>query len=115
MGLLGARTVTRRRADAPTWTDGRPTASATFDTAVLASVQVLPDRDRQVLPEGVRQRRGLKLYCDPGTFRAEDQHAGTPGDVVVIDCDPYAVVHVDSAHPLIPHDRVYVVRQQEGE
>lgn len=113
MGLLGERSLTRRRYAAPTWTAGRPVAGSSSDTAFLGSVQPLRGRDRHVLPDGIRASDGRKVYCDRGTLRVDDQHTGDAADEVVIDGDVFTVVHVDSDHPLLEHDRAYLVRNQE--
>lgn len=114
MSRLGDRDLTRRRYAAPTWAAGRATPGASADTTFRGSVQPMRGRDRQVLPEGVRHLDGRKVYCDMLTLRVDDQHAGVPADEVVIDGARYTVVHVDSSHPLITHDRAFVVRVQEG-
>jgi hypothetical protein len=110
---LGDRDLVRRRYAAATWTAGRPTAGAVTETAFVGSPQPMRGADRQVLPEGVRQRESLKVYCDQGTLRTADQHAGVPADEVEIDTVRYTVVHIDSTHALIPHDRAFLVRVQE--
>jgi hypothetical protein len=115
MALLGETTLTRRRTAAPTWTDGRAVAGATADTSFQGSVQPLGGQDRQVLPEGLRQRDGRKVYCARGTLRTDDQHAGVPADQVLISGTAFTVVHVDADHPLLEHDRAYLVRGQEAE
>jgi hypothetical protein len=55
------------------------------------------------------------VYCARGTLRVEDQHAGTAGDEVLIDGVTFTVVHVDADHPLLEHDRAFVVRPPEAE
>jgi len=115
MAFLGETTLTRRRFAAPSYVAGRPVPGAATDTTFVGSVQPLNGRDRQVLPEGLRQRRGYKVYCPRTTLRTDDQHAGTSADHVIRSGDTYTVVHVDGAHPLIEHDRAYIVRVQEAE
>lgn len=115
MGLLGEQDLTRRRFAASTWTAGRPVPGASSDTTFRGSVQPLPGKDRQVLPEGLRQREGRKVYCPRGTLRVDDQHAGTPADQVLVSGVAHTVVHIDSDHPLIEHDRAFVLRVQEAE
>lgn len=115
MGLLGEATLTRRRTAAPTWTAGRAVAGVATDSPFTGSVQPMGGKDRQVLPEGLRQRDGRKVYAPRGTLRTDDQHAGTPADVVVVDGVGFTVVHVDSDHPLLEHDRALLVRAQEAE
>ena len=114
MSRLGDRAHTRRRYVSDTYVAGRVVAGAATDTTFLGSVQPLKERERQVLPEGARMADSRKVYCDIGTLRTEDQHAGTTADDVLIDGYRYTVVHVDSSHELIPHDRAYLVRVQEG-
>jgi hypothetical protein len=115
MGLLGAIPLTRRRFPATSYVDGRPVAGAATDTAFEGSVQPLPERDRQVLPEGVRHRDARKVYVEtPGFLRTADQHLGVPADQVLVDDAPFTVVHTDDSHPIIAHQRCYLVRVQEG-
>lgn len=113
--LLGETTLTRRRFAAPTWTAGRPTAGASTDTTFLGSVQPMGGRDRQVLPEGLRHRHGVKVYCPRGTLRVDDQHTGDPADQVLVDGVAYTTVHVDDEHPLLEHDRAFLLRVQEAQ
>lgn len=114
MALLGERDLVRRRFGTPTYVDGRPTTGTPADTTFRGSVQPMNGRDRQVLPEGVRAMDGKKVYCPRGTLRVDDQHAGISADQVLIDSVPYVVFHVDDEHPLIGHDRSYVMRVREG-
>ena len=114
MTRLGDRALTRRRFDGGGYVDGRPTTPASTDTDFQGSLQPMRGKDRQVLPEGLRQRDGRKVYCDRGVLRVDDQDDGTLADQVLVDGRPYTVVHIDSDHPLIPHDHVLIVRTQEG-
>jgi hypothetical protein len=114
MSRLGDRALTRRRFAAPTYTAGRPVAGSSTDTTFQGSVQPMRGKDRQVLPEGLRQRDGRKIYCDRNQLRVDDQDDGTLADQVLFDGKTFTVVHVDSDHPLLPHDHVLVVRAQEG-
>jgi len=114
MPYLGAQTVIRLRYEAPAYTSGRASFDAIpGETEVMASVQPLPEKDRQLLPEGARHRDGRKMYCDLGTFRVDDQHSGDQADRVQIGSKIFTVIHVDALHPLISHERVYVVRVAE--
>lgn len=115
MSLLGERDLTRRRSADGAYTAGRWAAGATTDTTFRGSVQPLDGQDRQVLPEGLRQRDGRKVYAPSGTLRVDDQADESSGDLVVIDGVAYRVVHVDSDHPLLTHDRAFLVRVQEAE
>lgn len=113
MARLGDRSLTRRRYPAPTYTAGRPVVGTPTDTTFMGSVQPTSGRDRHVLPEGLRHSDGRKIYCDRGTLRVDDQHTGDKADEVVIDGAVFTVVHVDSDHPLLAHDRAYLLRNQE--
>ena len=114
MSLLGEQTLTRRRFEAGTWAAGRWTTGDSDDTSFTGSVQPMGGKDRQVLPEGLRHLDGRKVYCAQGTLRVDDQHAQVQADEVVIDSVAFTVVHVDSDHPLLEHDRAYLVRTQEA-
>lgn len=114
MSLLGERDVTRRRRTGGTRTAGRWTPGSAVDTTIRGSVQPLGGRDRLVLPEGLRQSVGKKVYTAVrGDLRAADQATGLEGDEVVIDGEVYTVVHVDNEHPLIGHDRAFLLRTKE--
>lgn len=114
MSRLGDKEHTRRRYAADTYVDGRLVAGASTDTPFQGSVQPMRGRDRQVLPEGLRSLDGKRIYCDRGTLRAEDQHAGTKADEVLVNGARYTVVHLDDEHEEIPHDRALLIRVQEG-
>lgn len=114
MSFLGERTHTRRRYAADTWVSGEAVRGSSTDTLFLGSVQPMRGKDREVLPEGIRSADLRKVYCDKGTLRTEDQQTGTKADEVVVDGVVYTVVHVDDSHELIPHDRAYLQKKQEG-
>jgi hypothetical protein len=116
MAFLAERELTRKRYSTQGYgTDGRPDTATGRTCTFRGSVQPLPERDRQVLPEGVRHRDGRKVYAARGTLRTANQHDGYPADRVRIDDVWYEVVHVDAEHRLIPHDRAFVLRIQEAE
>jgi hypothetical protein len=112
--LLGEVTLTRRRSTAPSYVDGRAVAGTTTDTTFQGSLQPMGGKDRQVLPEGLRQRDGRKVYCARGTLRVDDQLTGDVADQVLFGSVTFTVVHVDSDHREIPHDRALLLRAQEG-
>ena len=114
MSRLGDREHTRRRYAADTYVDGRVVAGASADSPFQGSVQPLRERDRQVLPEGLRSGDLRKVYCDRNTLRTENQHTGEKADEVLVDGVVYTVVHTDDAHELIEHQRAYLTRKQEG-
>lgn len=113
MSLLGERDLVRRRFGATTWSAGRASVGASTDTPFRGSLQPMPERDRDVLPEGIRTRDARKVYCPRGTLRTDDQRAGLPADQVLDGGVAFTVIHVDSSHELLPHDRAYLLRTQE--
>lgn len=113
MARLGDRALVRRRFAAGSLVAGRYTPGASTDDAFTGSLQPLRGTDREVLPEGTRQTDSRKIYTDPDTLRTADQHSGLPADHVIVDGVAFVVVHVDSPHPIIPHQRAYIVRVQE--
>lgn len=114
--FLGERTHTRRRYGPDTYVDGRRVAGAYTDSPVVGSLQPLRERDRQVLPEGIRNSDLRKIYTDRDALRTEDQHSGQKADEL-IDARTgfvFVVVHSDDAHEEIPHGRYFLARKQEG-
>lgn len=114
--FLGQRTHTRRRYAADTYVNGVPVRGAATDTPVVGSLQPLRERDRQVLPEGIRNSDLRKIYTDRDALRTEDQHAGTKADELV-DARTgfvFVVVHSDDSHEEIEHGRYFLTRRQEG-
>lgn len=114
MSFLGEQVLTRRRFGASSYVAGRPVPPSSTDTTFLGSVQPMRGKDRQVLPEGLRQRDGKKVYCARNELRVDDQLTGEVADQVLIGAQPYTVVHVDADHPLIEHDHALLVRVQES-
>ena len=112
--LIPTDTITRVRRAAGTTTGGRYTAGAETTSSIAASVQYLSGIELQTLPEGERSFDWRRLTVAPGTLRAPSQHDGSEGDLVEIDAIRYQVRHVDNARFLIPHQRVYVVREREA-
>ncbi|MEN0065939.1 MAG: hypothetical protein AAGA48_27610 [Myxococcota bacterium] len=115
MSFLGEGTLTRRRYAVGAYSStGGWAAGPSTESTFMGSLQPLAGRDRQVLPEGVRASASRKIYCLQGTLRTDDQHSGVSADEV-IDAQGriYTVIHVDDAHPLLPHERVYLQRKRE--
>jgi hypothetical protein len=114
--FLGERTHTRRRYAPDTWVEGRKVAGGYTDSPVVGSLQPLRERDRQVLPEGIRNRDLRKLYAARDALRTEDQHSGQKADEL-IDARTgfvFVVVHADDSHEEIEHGRYFLMRKQEG-
>ena len=114
MNPLGAAACTLTRFAAGSrdaygeWVEG---ASST--STIYVSVQPMPGKERQGLPEGLRSKEVVKLYT--GTeLRTADQSAGTSGDVVTSGGVDYEVVTVGRWGAVIPHYEATAVRVSES-
>ena len=114
--ILGAEPITRRRfASGARGADGRYTPGASTDTTILASVQPLEGRDREILPEGERQTDGIKVYTE-SDVRTVNQHGGAGGntpDRLIFDGLVYEVRNVSRQRSIIPHYRAFALLLQE--
>lgn len=81
---------------------------------VTGSFQPLKGREREALPEGVRQSETIKLYTRDD-LRTADQHAGTPADEIEYDGREFVVIMVSKHVHLIPHYKAILQRKQERE
>lgn len=118
--LLGAVTITRRRYAAGTrggdgyWTDGAAT-----DTSITASVQPASGKTLEILPEGERSKRSIRVYTTTD-LRTTSPQDGTRSDELVIagvtgiDDGIYQVQHVESHYALLAHHKAIAVRRQEA-
>lgn len=118
--LLGATTITRRRYSAGSRaTTGYWTEGATTDTSITASVQPASGEDLQVLPEGERTRRAIKVYTTT-ELRTTSPQDGTRSDELVIaglvgiDDGTYQVESVAPYYALLGHHKAIAVRAQEA-
>jgi len=115
MSLLGETTLTRRRYGAGSYVDGYWVDGVATTADIVASVQPMSGRDREVLEEGVRTRDGRKLYvADRTALQTAAQSSAEKADEVQVDGAWFTVVHVDTSHPLTDHVRAYAVRLPEG-
>lgn len=114
--ILGAESITRRRfAPGSRGSDGRWVEGASTDATIAASVQPLEGRDREILPEGDRQKDGIKVYTT-SDLEPVNQHTapeGASGDHVLVDGIAYEVRNVARQRSIIPHYRAFAVRLQE--
>ena len=112
--LLGERTYTVTERGAYTVVNGRmvPGASTTFD--IRASIQPVPGRVRETLPEGIREAVQLMCYTR-STLRGPDQGTGLPPHRVTYRGEEYDVADSQPWHdgPL-PHFAVALVRAAEA-
>lgn len=118
--LLGTVTITRRRYSAGSraatgyWVEGSST-----DSSITASVQPASGEELQVLPEGTRTKRAIRVYTTT-ELRTADPQAGTSADDLVIsglvgiDDGTYQVQHVKSYYALLAHHKAIAVRRQEA-
>lgn len=118
--LLGATTITLRRVAAQSvGSDGRGVDGSSSDTEIMASVQPAQGEDLQVLPEGLRSRRTIKVYTET-ELRTADQQAGTAPDKLVlsglsgIDDGTYEVQTVQPWYALLPHHKALATLVQEA-
>jgi len=89
------------------------------DASIVATVQPLNGHDRQMLPEGFRQRVTRKVYTeDADGFRTVNQHAETAADRLVIDGATWEVFRVDEqdeyGSTFMNHHRCWIVRLDES-
>lgn len=116
MMILGQRMIHRiARTGAINPATGRWASVEAPPVPFLGSVQPLSGRERQELPEGDRQRVTLKVYTTSAVFTA-NQYTDTPEDVIVIDGERFRVYQVEThgMANLIPHAKVYLVRESEA-
>lgn len=107
--LLGAEKITRLRFSESIGADGRPERTLEDESTIRASIQPISGRQRQALPEGIRQTVDLRLYTKSELRTADDQQ-GVPADHVVIDGEAYRVVQVQQWRQLMAHYQVDVER-----
>jgi len=105
VSLLGQMDVTLYRYPATTWgTDGRPVLGTAASSTIQATVQPMKGRDLEVLPEGDRQKRWIKLYSETeiktGT---QDDGAQRGADRIGVYGEIFEVQHVERQPAIIPH------------
>lgn len=117
--ILGSTASTRRRFGAYTrGADGRATAGAAVDSALVVGIQPIRGVEREQLPEGIRSRADLKFYTKT-ELRAADVDAATPADQVVVTGGPeagtYEILAVARQRMILPHYRAFAARLSEKE
>ena len=114
MTILGQETITlRRRAAGTRGDDGRWIAGASSDAPIKASVQPASGDDLAILPEGLRQRRGKRVYTRTALL-VGSLDDGTDADRLVIDGTVYQVQHVERERTVIPHYKAIALAEQEA-
>lgn len=112
--ILGQLPVVRIRRSESRGSDGRTVMAVVSETTVRASVQPLTDRQREVLPEGIRTKVEKRLYSK-NEFRTADQLTGIPADRVLYDSEEFEVVAVKRWPSLLAHYEVDLVRVTEAD
>lgn len=101
--------------------DGKPElmADGTYrypdatELEVMASVQALKANEMDVLPEGTRQARAVKIYTDVELYTS-DQHTNTPADRIKWRGRTFEIVASDIfQNDVINHYRSYAVEVSE--
>jgi hypothetical protein len=105
--FLGQQVLAVERPVAIVWTDGQPVEGGGASTFTIeAAIQPLTARERELLPEGNRQRASFSLWTLT-ELRTHNVAAQTPADVVLINGRRLEVIGVEdwaAAHPEgLPH------------
>jgi hypothetical protein len=110
--ILGAENIQRLRRAETIGPDGRAVKSVLSTATIRGSVQPLTDRQREVLPEGIRQSVTRKVYTK-SDLRTADQLTNTPSDLIVYGGETYEVVRVTRWPALLSHFEADLVRVTE--
>lgn len=112
--MLGEREISYvRRTSAVDPVTGRNAITSAASVTFRASVQPLPGRERELLPEGLRARDAVVIYTTT-TLRTAEAATGILEDLVTVDGATYAVHAAgvyDSRSP-IAHTRAVCVKVQ---
>lgn len=110
--ILGATPITLRRYEMSIGADRRGVRTLVEERTIRASVQPLTDRQREVLPELIRQTVEKRVYTK-SEVRADDQETGQPGDRLLIDGELYEVLAVKHWRRLLAHYEIDIRRVKE--
>jgi len=112
--IIGLQTVSLTRYPIGTrGTDGRFVPGTAVVTSIEATVQPASGRDMQTLPEGERQKRGIKLYTTT-LLKLADQDAKRLADRIAYDSETFEVRHVEEQPRIIPHYKALALRIDEA-
>ena len=105
-------TITRRRRVPGTYVAGEWVEGALeADQSFLMSVQPATGRDLLRLPEGLRTRDVVRIFCGLGELRTADERTGLVADRIVHLGEEYEVVSVEAwAMAQMPHVEAMAVR-----
>lgn len=96
------------RTDPSTETKGRLTPGSTTPLAFDASIQPLTGRERETLPEGLREKGAFRLYTS-FALRTDNQKSKEPADKVTLNDREHIVIRVEPwQNGVIPHFKAIV-------
>jgi len=111
--ILGLMPVTLTRyTSARDPVSGRVVRTVASTATIQASVQPLSDRQREVLPEGLRQSVTRRMWTRSEVFTA-DQITGRLADRITINGESFDVVRVFHWPSLLSHYEADLVRVKE--
>lgn len=111
--MLGLMPVTLTRyTSARDPVSGRTVRTVASTTTIQGSVQPLTDRQREVLPEGLRQSVTRRMWTRAEVLTA-DQLTGRLADRITINNESFDVVRVSHWPALLAHFEADLVRVKE--
>ena len=95
------------------WVPGTPDEVSDPNFEIQTSLQPISGEDLEILPEGMRTKKGYTLY--PNTeLRTVDQSNNIEADKVVINDEDYLVIKIFPwQNNLINHYKCLVIREKE--
>lgn len=105
-------TIVRKRRSSGTYVSGEWVEGALEpDQSFLMSVQPASGRDLLRLPEGLRTRDVVRIFCGLGELRTADERSNLAADRIVHLGEEYEVVSVEAwAMTQMPHVEAMAVR-----
>ena len=112
--ILGKETALRFRYPMPTRDPdtGRTVRGSPISSTIRGSFQPLDGKEREALPEGVRQSETMKVYTKTN-LRTSDQNTNSPADEIEYDGRRFVVYQVDKWPKLLSHYKALLIRKQE--
>lgn len=104
-------TITVKRPSAGDYdSDGHWTEGDYDENDILANVQGLSPSEVQLLPEGFRTRRAIKIYSAT-ELKEADVTTGTSADVIVYEDEEFEVHSAQQYKKMLPHWKTIAVRK----
>lgn len=96
------------------YVDGRPVLGTEASTTILASVQRLTMRERELLPEGFRASESYKLYTETDVVQIIDNNVSPLIDAAEFEYrgKRFSMLASDEWDYLIPHFKITMVAKQ---